>query len=154
MHLADQKTCPKDVEDYERATKYNYNSQEKFAIVEIISMIKGLQTLMCRLENLFKEAINQTTYCQLQRFVQIDLRDSIRKAVSKKKDVIKTILTAVRVTCADWYRGKEPDDDPALKGKKDNDNIFKIERPSRCIGPSSTQVRLDVLWFQFSWFLN
>ena len=31
------------IEDYERATRYNYNSKEKFALVEIIGMIKGLQ---------------------------------------------------------------------------------------------------------------
>ena len=37
------KDCPEDAEDYERATRYNYNSKEKFALVEIIGMIKGLQ---------------------------------------------------------------------------------------------------------------
>ena len=35
------KACPEDAEDYERATRYNYNSKEKFALVEIIGMIKG-----------------------------------------------------------------------------------------------------------------
>ena len=39
------KDCPEDAEDYERATRYNYNSKEKFALVEIIGMIKGLQVL-------------------------------------------------------------------------------------------------------------
>lgn len=109
-------------------------------------MIKGLQSLMYRLENLLKEAINQTIYSDLQNFVQISLRDVIRKVVSKGKDLHKTILLAVRYTCADWYRGREPDDDPALKGKKDDKEGFKIERPSRCIGPSSTQVRLFQLF--------
>lgn len=140
LHPCEQKNCPKDAEDYERATKYNYNSQEKFAIIEIISMIKGLQALMQRLENLFKQAINQTTYYDLQNFVQMQLRDILRKVIAKKKDLHKTILLAVRYTCADWFHGREPDDDPALKGKKDGDNPFKIERPSRCIGPSSTQL--------------
>ena len=36
------KACPEDAEDYERATRYNYNSKEKFALVEIIGMIKGM----------------------------------------------------------------------------------------------------------------
>ena len=103
-------------------------------------MIKGLQSLMYRLENLLKEAINQTVYSDLQNFVQIQLRDIIRKVVSKGKDLHKTILLAVRNTCADWFDGCEPGDDPALKGKKDDKDGFKIKRPSRCIGPSSTQV--------------
>ena len=143
LHLTDHKSnpnCPKDAEEYERATKYNYSSQEKVAIIEVISMIKGLQTLMYRLENAFKEAINLTCYSELQTFVQLDLRDMIRKATSRKKDLTKSILIAVRDTCVDWYKGKEPDDDPAMRGKKDPENGFKIERPPRFVGPSSTQV--------------
>jgi hypothetical protein len=143
LNLTDHKSnpmCPRDAEEYERATKYNYNSAEKVAIIEVISMIKGLQTLMYRLESAFKEAINLTTYNELQTFVQIDLRDMIRKAVTRKKDLTKSILLAVRDTCVDWYKGKEPDDDPALRGKKDPEQGFKISRPPRFIGPSSTQL--------------
>ena len=33
----------KDAEEYERATRYNYSSDEKFALIEIIAMVKGLQ---------------------------------------------------------------------------------------------------------------
>jgi cytoplasmic FMR1 interacting protein len=154
--LTDHKTnpnCPKEAEEYERATKYNYSPSEKVALIEVISMIKGLQTLMYRLENAFKEAINLTTYVELQNFVQSDLRDMIRKATSRKKDLAKSILLAVRDTCVDWSKGKEPDDDPCLKGKKDPDNCFKIDRPPRFIGPSSTQVRLQIIYFNlFSWF--
>ena len=143
LHLTDHKSnpnCPREAEEYERATKYNYNSAEKVAIIEVLSMIKGLQALMYRLESAFKEAINLTTYNELQTFVQLDLRDMIRKAASRKKDLTKSILLAVRDTCVDWFKGKEPDDDPALRGKKDPDSGFKIERPPRYIGPSSTQV--------------
>ena len=144
LHLTEHKlnpNCPREAEEYERATKYNYNSLEKVAIIEVISMIKGLQALMYRLENAFKEAINLTTYNELQTFVQSDLRDMIRKATSRKKDLTKSILLAVRDTCVDWFKGKEPEDDPALRGKKDPESGFKIERPPRYIGPSSTQVK-------------
>lgn len=103
-------------------------------------MIKGLQALMHRLENAFKEAINFTSYFETQAFVQCDLRDMIRKATNRKKDLTKSILLAVRDTCVDWYKGKEPEDDPALRGKKDPDQGFKIDRPPRFIGPSSTQL--------------
>ena len=33
--------CPTNAEEYERATRYNYSSEEKFALIEIIAMIKG-----------------------------------------------------------------------------------------------------------------
>jgi len=70
----------------------------------------------------------------------------IRKATSRKKDLTKSILLAVRDTCVDWYKGNEPEDDPAMRGKKDGENVFKIDRPPRFVGPSSTQVNfLSVL---------
>lgn len=48
---------------------------------------------------------------------------------------------SVRETCADWLRGVEPLADPALKGKKDPDNLsFQIKVPRRNVGPSSTQL--------------
>lgn len=48
---------------------------------------------------------------------------------------------SVRETAAEWSRGIEPTDDPALKGKKDpSDGTFKIQVPRRNVGPSSTQV--------------
>ena len=144
LHLTDHKSnpaCPKDAEEYERATKYNYSPAEKVALIEVISMIKGLQTLMYRLDGAFKEAINFNTYNDLQTFVQLELRDMIRKAASRKKDLTKSILFAVRDTCVDWNKGKEPDDDPALRGKKDLDTGYKVDRPpARFIGPSSTQL--------------
>ena len=52
---------------------------------------------------------------------------------------------SVRETCADWLRGVEPHDDPALKGKKDPDDGFHIKVPRRNVGPSSTQVREIIL---------
>lgn len=51
-----------------------------------------------------------------------------------------SIVMSVRETCADWLRGVEPQDDPALKGKKDPENGFDIKVPRRNVGPSSTQV--------------
>jgi cytoplasmic FMR1 interacting protein len=34
---------------------------------------------------------------------------------------------SVRETCAEWQRGIEPHDDPALKGKKDPDSGYDIK---------------------------
>ena len=34
---------------FKQATKYNYTSEEKFALIEVIGMIKGLQVLMARM---------------------------------------------------------------------------------------------------------
>ncbi|CAC5362488.1 CYFIP [Mytilus coruscus] len=118
---------------------YNYSSDEKFAIIEVIAMIKGLQLLMARMESVFLDAIRRNIYAEIQKFVQITVREPLRKSVRKKNDVIKVIILAVRDTCADWLRGVEPHDDPAMKGKKEDEG-FNIKVPSRNVGPSSTQL--------------
>lgn len=50
------------------------------------------------------------------------------------------IIKTVRDACADWFRGAEPEDDPALRGKKDPEGGFPIKLPKRKVDPSSTQV--------------
>ncbi|CAL1540993.1 unnamed protein product [Lymnaea stagnalis] len=132
--------CPENAEEYERATRYNYSSEEKFAIVEVIAMIKGLQLFMARLETLFMDAIKHHIYGELQEFVQSFLREPLRKATSKKKDVIRVVIMSVRETCADWFDGTEPKTDPALVGKKDPPEGFGIKVPRKNVGPSSTQL--------------
>jgi len=134
------KDCPAEAEEYERATRYNYTEEEKFALIEIIAVIKGVQVLMARMETVFADAIRRHIYAELQDFVQLTLRDPLRKAIKNKKDLIRSIIVSVRETCADWIRGTEPQDDPATKGKKDPDNGFDIQVPRRNVGPSSTQL--------------
>ncbi|XP_052277859.1 cytoplasmic FMR1-interacting protein-like isoform X1 [Dreissena polymorpha] len=139
-HNNQNANCPPDAEEYERSTRYNYSSAEKFAIIEVIAMIKGLQLLMLRMESVFMDAIRRHIYAELQDFVQLVLRDPVRKAIKKKNDVIKVIVMAVRNTCVDWLRGVEPQEDPAMKGKKDPDDGFQIKVPRRNVGPSTTQL--------------
>jgi cytoplasmic FMR1 interacting protein len=94
LHPTDQhqnKDCPADAEEYERATRYNYTEEEKFALIEIIAMIKGLQVLMSRMETVFSEAIRRSIYAKLQSFVQVILREPLRKAVKNKKDLIRRL---------------------------------------------------------------
>ncbi|KAL7983777.1 hypothetical protein Chor_000653 [Crotalus horridus] len=133
------KDCPDNAEEYERATRYNYTSEEKFALVEVIAMIKGLQVLMGRMESVFNHAIRHTIYAALQDFAQITLREPLRQAIKKKKNVIQSVLQAIRKTVCDWEGGHEPFNDPALRGEKDPKSGFDVKVPRRAVGPSSTQ---------------
>lgn len=119
---------------FKQATRYNYTEEEKFALIEVIAMIKGLQVLMARMETVFTDAIRRNIYAELQDFAQLALRDPLRKAIKNKKDLIRSIIMSVRETCADWQRGVEPLADPALKGKKDPDSGFGIKVPRRNVG--------------------
>ncbi|XP_059150465.1 cytoplasmic FMR1-interacting protein-like [Physella acuta] len=134
------KNCPEEAEGYEKATRYNYSSDEKVAMVEIIAMIKGLQLLMSRMEPIFVDAIRYHIYTELQEFIQVFLREPLRKATKNKKDITRAIILAVRETCVDWLDGAEPKNDPALSGKKDPPNGTSIKINHRNIGPSSTML--------------
>lgn len=56
---------------------------------QVIAMIKGLQVLMGRMESVFNHAIRHTIYSALQDFAQVTLRDPLRQAIKKKKNVIQ-----------------------------------------------------------------
>lgn len=51
-----------------------------------------------------------------------------------------SVLQAIRKTVCDWEAGREPHNDPALRGEKDPKGGFDIKVPRRAVGPSSTQV--------------
>jgi len=58
-------------------------------LIEIIAVIKGVQVLMARMETVFADAIRRHIYAELQDFVQLTLRDPLRKAIKNKKDLIR-----------------------------------------------------------------
>ncbi|CAB1314481.1 unnamed protein product [Coregonus sp. 'balchen'] len=134
------KDCPGTAEEYERATRYNYTSEEKFALVEVIAMIKGLQVLMGRMESVFNQAIRNTIYAALQDFAQMTLREPLRQAVRKKKNVLIRYQTACTHSCStiNIFRAREP----PKRGEKDPKGGFDIKVPRRAVGPSSTQKTL------------
>ncbi|KAG5449213.1 Cytoplasmic FMR1-interacting protein [Clonorchis sinensis] len=104
-HCASHETnphCPREAESYEKATKYNYSSDERFAMVEVISMIKSVQAQLLRLETYYSEAIRRSVYRDLQTIVVGQLSGPLSKA-QKKKDRINLVrlIYAIQATCAD-----------------------------------------------------
>ncbi|PAV64134.1 hypothetical protein WR25_05628 isoform C [Diploscapter pachys] len=94
--------CPDNAEEYERATKYNYSPEEKVALIQTISMIKGLQALLGRLEGTISNSIRRNVYAELQSFVTHTLTDPLQKAIKNKKDLLVSILQSVRDSCLDF----------------------------------------------------
>ncbi|KAL3880810.1 hypothetical protein ACJMK2_033017 [Sinanodonta woodiana] len=132
--------CPETAEHYERSTKYNYSNEEKFALVEVIAMVKGLQVKMSRMESMLTDAIHSHMYAELQDLVQLELREPLRRSVKNSKTINKMVLLSIRDSCVDWLGGIEPSNDPALKGKKDSNEGFSIQVPRKRVGPSGTQL--------------
>ncbi|CEF64678.1 Cytoplasmic FMR1-interacting protein [Strongyloides ratti] len=146
--------CPGDAEEYERATKYNYNFEEKNALIEIIGMIKGLQKILLKDIKQFMGAINYYLYTELQNFVQVTLKEPLIKATKGKKDIIKRIILAIIETCADYNSnqsnqiGEQLIEKSKVKGKKklinlENTNcIDNLSFSKKNVPPSTTQLYL------------
>eukprot|EP00026_Physarum_polycephalum_P001363 Phypoly_transcript_01364.p1 GENE.Phypoly_transcript_01364~~Phypoly_transcript_01364.p1 ORF type:complete len:1135 (+),score=191.05 Phypoly_transcript_01364:297-3407(+) len=134
------------VVDYERVVKYNYTSEERFALVEFIAMIKGLSGLLMRNEAVLSPIIKIAIHDELQEFVQITLREMIRsvsgKNAKKKTANARSELLQLRALAADWINGVEPQVDSALYGKKSSKEEDKITYPTRAVGPNVTQLNL------------
>uniref|UniRef100_A0A803SVA5 Cytoplasmic FMR1-interacting protein n=1 Tax=Anolis carolinensis TaxID=28377 RepID=A0A803SVA5_ANOCA len=64
--------------------------------------------------------------------------------------LVLSVLQAIRKTVCDWEGGREPFNDPALRGEKDPKSGFDVKVPRRAVGPSSTQVICNVLLFNGS----
>jgi len=124
--------------DYHKAVKLNYNSDEKFALVEMIALIKGLSALLFREESLLLPIIRRSIHDELQEFIY-QMREIIRVA-SRKTYNVRSELLQLRFFCADWANGVEPND-PCIFGKKpEKDEKWPIA--SRPVGPTLTQLEL------------
>lgn len=62
------------------------------------------------------------------------------KTLSEPPFFLPSVLQAIRKTICDWEGGREPPNDPCLRGEKDPKGGFDIKVPRRAVGPSSTQV--------------
>ncbi|VDK48795.1 unnamed protein product [Anisakis simplex] len=104
LHPTDHRVneeCPESAEEYERATKYNYSSAEKAALIETISMIKGVQLMLTKIESVLSMAIRNHIHAELQDFVQLTLKEPLHKALKNKKDVVSGIIQSICDTCVD-----------------------------------------------------
>ena len=82
-----------DGEERERERKWRiWNLTNTFLLFcQVIAMIKGLYGQIVRLEPMFSEVIKHSVHTEVQQFIQVNLREPLRKAVkSKKATLLKT----------------------------------------------------------------
>ena len=73
-----------------QATRYNYTGDEKLCMVEVIAMIKAVQEVILGMVSIFQESIHADIYHHLQDFVQLQLREPLRKSIKHKKNVVNS----------------------------------------------------------------
>ncbi|TMS38737.1 hypothetical protein L596_005392 [Steinernema carpocapsae] len=138
--------CPETAEEYERATRYNYSSAEKAALIEVISMIKGLHKLLKRMEADFTQAIRKHIYAELQNLVRTTLCEPLQKAMKNKKDMLSCIIQSICDTCVDNRTGQynPRSHDLISKNKKKKaeatSSMTEVRFQPRNVPPSTTQL--------------
>uniref|UniRef100_A0A7N0TS86 Protein PIR n=2 Tax=Kalanchoe fedtschenkoi TaxID=63787 RepID=A0A7N0TS86_KALFE len=130
---------PSGLSDYEKVVRYNYSSEERKALVELISYIKSAGSMMHKCDTVVADALWETIHSEVQDFVQNTLATMLRTTFKKKKDVSR-LLSDMRTLSADWMgNASKPELDLLSSqhgGEENRGNIF-YPRP---VAPTSAQV--------------
>jgi len=104
---------------YEQITRYNYENDLKYAMVEIIGLIKGLSNLLAENESFLKPVLSRYVHEELQQFVHNTLLFPLHRSHKRKKGDLSDTLLKIRLVIADCYDiGKMRDDFKKIKRKK------------------------------------
>jgi len=134
---------------YETVIRYNFTKEELGVLVDCISMIKSLGSMMKRAESVLAPVLRNHVHHELQKYVQIDLLPMLhhldQKAKKKEKGISFKALTVMRSIAADWKDGIPPDDSSySSKDLKNRAALDKkmAELPKRTVPHSKTQMLL------------
>lgn len=125
--------------DYEKVVRYNYSAEERKGLVELVSYIKSIGSMMQRCDTLVADALWETIHAEVQDFVQNTLATMLRTTFRKKKDLSR-ILSDMRTLSADWMANTsrpESDLQPLQHGGEESRGTFFHPRP---VAPTSAQV--------------
>ncbi|WMV54099.1 hypothetical protein MTR67_047484, partial [Solanum verrucosum] len=78
---------PGSFSDYEKVVRYNYNAEERKALVELVSYIKSIGSMMQKVDTSVTDALWETIHAEVQDFVQNTLATMLRTTFRKKKDL-------------------------------------------------------------------
>ncbi|XP_076936600.1 protein PIR-like, partial [Bidens hawaiensis] len=127
------------VSDYEKVVRYNYSSDERKALVELVSYIKSIGSMMQRCDTLVADALWETVHAEVQDFVQNTLAAMLRTTFRKKKDLCR-ILSDMRTLSADWMANTtkpESELQSSQHGSEENKGNFFFPR---AVAPTAAQV--------------
>ncbi|GMJ12210.1 PIROGI 121, KLUNKER, PIROGI [Hibiscus trionum] len=125
--------------DYEKVVRYNYSAEERKTLVELVSHIKSVGSMMQRSDTLIADALWETIHAEVQDFVQNTLATMLRTTFRKKKDLSR-ILSDMRTLSADWMANTskpESEFQSLQHGGDESRGNFFYPRP---VAPTAAQV--------------
>nr|XP_027091993.1 protein PIR-like [Coffea arabica] len=137
--LTESNGTPTSFSDYEKVVRYNYSAEERKALVELVSYIKSIGSMLQKVDTLVADALWETIHAEVQDFVQNTLATMLRTTFRKKKDLSR-ILSDMRTLSADWMANtSKPESDLQSfphAGEESKVNFF-YPRP---VAPTAAQV--------------
>ena len=128
--------------DYEMVIRYNLSKQELTFVVDYISMIKSLSSLMVRLEGLAAPWLRMFMHHRIQQLAQGDLVPALHRADKHKRGILTGLLNLRRLV-ADWDRGQENQSDYKEYSRKGGrEEVTVTDHPVRVVSVSATQFQL------------
>ncbi|CAF1697809.1 unnamed protein product [Brassica napus] len=124
--------------DYEKVVRYNYTTEERRALVELVGYIKSVGSMLQRCDTLVADALWETIHAEVQDFVQNTLATMLRTTFRKKKDLSR-ILSDMRTLSADWMANTRPEHEmpSSQHGGDESKANFFYPRP---VAPTAAQV--------------
>ncbi|KAL0438051.1 UNVERIFIED_CONTAM: protein PIR [Sesamum latifolium] len=122
-----------------QVVRFNYSADERKVLVELVSYIKGIGSLMQKSDTLVADALWETVHAEVQDFVQNTLATMLRTTFRKKKDLSR-ILSDMRTLSADWMANtSKPDSEMQAfqHGGEESRGSYFYPRP---VAPTAAQV--------------
>ncbi|CAK9327870.1 unnamed protein product, partial [Citrullus colocynthis] len=124
--------------DYEKVVRHNYSAEERKALVELVSYIKSIGSMMQQCDTLVADALWETVHAEVQDFVQNTLATMLRTTFRKKKEISR-ILSDMRTLSADWMANRSKSDSEAQSTQRGEESKVNFFYP-RPVAPTATQV--------------
>ncbi|KAG5549651.1 hypothetical protein RHGRI_014828 [Rhododendron griersonianum] len=148
--------------DYEKVVRYNYSSEERKALVELVSYIKSVASMMQRCDTLVANAVWETIHAEVQDFVQNTLATMLRTTFRKKKDLSR-VLSDMRTLSADWMANtSKPESEVHCLQFLIYEVVSggNLRKPGGLFGNSSSEIpvndlkQLETFFYKLSFFLH
>jgi len=133
-----------DTMPYQCATQYNYSNEEKWVLVEILGLIKGLAKLMIDAKITVTPILAFCIHKELQDFLQLEIILPLRRANKKRKTGLRDMLLMLRNISVDvpTDRARLEIDYTNVDRKALPEYKKTVKIPLRCVFPSKTQTIL------------
>ncbi|KAG6466977.1 hypothetical protein ZIOFF_075218 [Zingiber officinale] len=119
--------------------RWNYTSDERKALLELVGFIKSVGLMMERCDTLVADALWETIHAEVQDFVQDRLDTMLRTTFRKKKDLSR-ILSDMRTLAADWMANTSRGDPELRSLPQENEEIKQVAFYPRPVAPTTAQL--------------